>query len=382
MRIVGISEKLRFLIIRKSFAPGRIRCDKLGKCYFAQLNFVVGSVAIVVVGRFASRDGRHDGDIIDVPSHQRIEGGFAAARRRSLGSKFGAVTHDRTANPRADVNFTLSDMGSSFSWVELHSGGCMAVEHSLQRRQRHQQAAANADRRDFLAFGRLIGGPARNPEHHSGFVDGDDAPLRVGVFKGGVHFTLLPNGPGRATPLWGIISRLITTLWGIKQPHIAIDQTQEHVPDMRTKPADDMVQSAIRLPRTLHERLKKAGGDRGMGEEVRRRLEASFAAERSPTDVKTRELLDAIAYYAEEIARELRPWSKDPFAFRVLKEAISLLLADFEPEGEAVPPPNPDSALIFLFDDEPLVKPEKVSRYFVGRWKSERARHPDKEKRK
>jgi hypothetical protein len=151
---------------------------------------------------------------------------------------------------------------------------------------------------------------------------------------------------------------------------------------MRTKPADDMVQSAIRLPRTLHERLKKAGGDRGMGEEVRRRLEASFAAERSPTDVKTRELLDAIAYYAEEIARELRPWSKDPFAFRVLKEAISLLLADFEPEGEAVPPPNPDSALIFLFDDEPLVKPEKVSRYFVGRWKSERARHPDKEKRK
>jgi hypothetical protein len=117
MRIVGISEKLRFLIIRKSFAPGRIRCDKLGKCYFAQLiSFVVGRFAIVVVGRFASRDDRYDDDIIDVPSHKRIEGGFAAARRRSLGSKFGAVTHDRTANPRAGVNFILSDIGSSFLW--------------------------------------------------------------------------------------------------------------------------------------------------------------------------------------------------------------------------------------------------------------------------
>ena len=71
---------------------------------------------------------------------------------------------------------------------------------------------------------------------------------------------------------------------------------------MKTKPADDMVQSAIRLPRSLHERLKKAGGDRGMGEEIRRRLEASFEAERSPADPKTRELLDAVASCAEEIS--------------------------------------------------------------------------------
>ena len=91
---------------------------------------------------------------------------------------------------------------------------------------------------------------------------------------------------------------------------------------MRPKPADDMVQSAIRLPRTLHERLKKAGGDRGMGEEVRRRLEASFAAERSPTDAKTRELLDAIAFCAEEMSRDFGPWSEEPYAFAVLKETI------------------------------------------------------------
>jgi hypothetical protein len=151
---------------------------------------------------------------------------------------------------------------------------------------------------------------------------------------------------------------------------------------MKRKNDDEMVQTAVRLPQSLRDRLSKAGGERGLGEEIRRRLEASFEAAKAPADPNTPELLDAIAFCAEEIARELRPWSADAFAFRVLKEAISLLLADFEPEGEAVPPPNPDSVLIFLFDDEPLVKPEKVSRYFVSSWKSERARRPAKEKRK
>ena len=151
---------------------------------------------------------------------------------------------------------------------------------------------------------------------------------------------------------------------------------------MKRQKDDEMVQTAVRLPQSLRDRLSKAGGEGGVGEEIRRRLEASFDAERSPTDPKAGELADAIIFCADEIARELRPWSADPYAFAVLKETIRLLLADFEPEGEAVPPANPDSVLIFLFDDEPLVKPEKVSRYFVSRWKSERARRPDKEKRK
>jgi hypothetical protein len=151
---------------------------------------------------------------------------------------------------------------------------------------------------------------------------------------------------------------------------------------MKRKNDDEMVQTAVRLPQSLRDRLSKAGGERGLGEEVRVRLEASFDAAKAPADPKTAELLDAVAFCAEEIARDLRPWSADPYAFAVLKETMSMLLADFEPEGEAVPHANPDSPLIFLFDDEPLVKPEKVSRYFVSRWKSERARRPDKEKRK
>jgi hypothetical protein len=150
----------------------------------------------------------------------------------------------------------------------------------------------------------------------------------------------------------------------------------------RKKDDGEMVATAVRLPQSLRDRLSKAGGERGLGEEIRVRLEASFAADKAPADPKTPELLGAIASCAEEIARDLRPWSADPYAFAVLKETMSMLLADFEPEGEAVPHANPDSPLIFLFDDEPSPKPEKVSRYFVGRWKSERAKYPDKEKRR
>jgi hypothetical protein len=151
---------------------------------------------------------------------------------------------------------------------------------------------------------------------------------------------------------------------------------------MRPKPADDMVQSAIRLPRTVHERLKKAGGERGMGEEIRRRLEASFAAESSPTDAKTRGLLDAVVYCAEEISRDFGPWSEEPYAFAVLKETISLLLKNFEPKGKPVRNLNPGSVLAFLFDDDPSAKPEKVSPYYVSFWTRRRAERAEKESRR
>lgn len=43
-----------------------------------------------------------------------------------------------------------------------------------------------------------------------------------------------------------------------------------------------MIQSAIWLPRDLHEKLKRDGGHRGLGEEVRRRLLLSYAEEELP----------------------------------------------------------------------------------------------------
>jgi hypothetical protein len=49
--------------------------------------------------------------------------------------------------------------------------------------------------------------------------------------------------------------------------------------------AKSMVQTALWLPRDMHERLKVAGGERGLGEEIRRRLEASFSEDQADPGV-------------------------------------------------------------------------------------------------
>jgi len=102
--------------------------------------------------------------------------------------------------------------------------------------------------------------------------------------------------------------------------------------------ADKGVQTSVRLPRDLYDRLISAAGDKGIGEEIRQRLEASF----SPAAV---ELLTAIGHAAAAAAkmpatREVavrgggnvrREDDKTPFvAFR---EAVTSLMDAFEPEG-------------------------------------------------
>ena len=39
----------------------------------------------------------------------------------------------------------------------------------------------------------------------------------------------------------------------------------------------NMLQTALWLPRDMHEQLKKAGGERGFGDEIRRRLQYALA---------------------------------------------------------------------------------------------------------
>jgi hypothetical protein len=141
---------------------------------------------------------------------------------------------------------------------------------------------------------------------------------------------------------------------------------------MKREKSTEMLQSAIRLPRSLHDRLKKAGGERGMGEEIRRRLEASFEAEKPPADPNTRELLDAISAMAEEIGAYYGRWSEDAFAFGVLKACVNMLWAYYQPKGEPTANPNPDSAAHLLYGPDHSL--EIVSRTMVSGWINERAK--------
>ena len=94
--------------------------------------------------------------------------------------------------------------------------------------------------------------------------------------------------------------------------------------------ADKGMQTSFRLPRELRERLMAVAGDKGIGEEMRQRLEASFGPEQRVADPKTGELLAAIG----EMAGRVPGWQEDPDQFDDLVRAINLTLAGFMPAGE------------------------------------------------
>jgi hypothetical protein len=102
--------------------------------------------------------------------------------------------------------------------------------------------------------------------------------------------------------------------------------------------ADKGMQTSFRLPRELHKRLMAEAGDKGIGEEMRRRLEASFGPEQPVADPKTGELLAAIA----EMAGRVSGWQEDPDQFAAFARAINLVLAGFMPAGE----PKADNSVL------------------------------------
>jgi hypothetical protein len=145
---------------------------------------------------------------------------------------------------------------------------------------------------------------------------------------------------------------------------------------MKRKTDDETTQTAIRLPTDLYQRLKRAGGERGMAEQIRNRLEASFEAEKAPADAKTRELLDAIAFVADETATYCGHWSDKVFAFEVLAECIDLLLKMHRPTGEARPTFTDFGELFFASNSSS----EDISRSFVGDWRRAKAKREERKR--
>ena len=136
---------------------------------------------------------------------------------------------------------------------------------------------------------------------------------------------------------------------------------------MKRKNDDEMVQTAVRLPQSLHDRLSKAGGERGLGEEIRRRLEASFEAEKAPADPKTPRAArrNRLLRRGDRLVT-IGSWSEDAFAFEVLKECVSMLLARLPTGGRGGSSPNPDGMLDIIFGPDYSPKPEEVSRLYVS----------------
>ena len=106
-----------------------------------------------------------------------------------------------------------------------------------------------------------------------------------------------------------------------------------------TRETQNMIQTALWLPRDVHEKLKKEGGERGLGEEIRRKLQLAFEAADAalmPGDHTTGELLDQIKDFARDLSRD-EPWYANQFTFKVFRAAIEALLLDLQPRTEGKP---------------------------------------------
>jgi hypothetical protein len=139
----------------------------------------------------------------------------------------------------------------------------------------------------------------------------------------------------------------------------------------KKKPANDMVQMGVWLPRKLYDDLKAIGGKRGSAKELRRRLEASFAQDVA-ADPKTVELLDAIKYLARTTTDCYGHWSQDRFAFEVLQEAITVVLTQrFQPAAKAEAKPTDLADLLFGYGGGKYLKDkEAMGRMIAAIWLS------------
>lgn len=95
------------------------------------------------------------------------------------------------------------------------------------------------------------------------------------------------------------------------------------------------VQTAMRLPREMHERLKQSPD--GVSEEIRRRLERTFDVE-DKHDLETRQLAEDIMELALLIRQQAKAdWHRHPDVHRALKAAIQTYLERHAPVPETAP---------------------------------------------
>jgi hypothetical protein len=77
----------------------------------------------------------------------------------------------------------------------------------------------------------------------------------------------------------------------------------------------------------MHEQLKNAGGERGLGDEIRRRIALSFAVEQKPRDEDTDLLLRLIERVAQNLAAD-EPWHATEFARDTFQEALKSVVVE------------------------------------------------------
>src|SRR5438132_1345388 len=95
------------------------------------------------------------------------------------------------------------------------------------------------------------------------------------------------------------------------------------------KRSDKETVVTLRLPRDLHDRLKKAGGERGLTAQIRDRLDASLTLEEAWEDPLFADFMRTVGHV---IVAAWRLYPSDPEAYSIVEIAIRMLLDAFRPD--------------------------------------------------
>jgi hypothetical protein len=114
--------------------------------------------------------------------------------------------------------------------------------------------------------------------------------------------------------------------------------------------ASKSTQFKFRLSSGLNDKIEEAARRNGWGasEEIRRRLQVSFAEELRAGDDETHRLVEAIRTTAQNLEVPFGSWHENRFAFDVFVEAAKVLMALYRPPGESVRPSDNEIADLYL----------------------------------
>jgi hypothetical protein len=133
----------------------------------------------------------------------------------------------------------------------------------------------------------------------------------------------------------------------------------------RARETTQMIQTAVWLQRDVHERLKRAGGERGLGDEIRRRLQLTVDAEQQWRDPITELLVDLTRKIAFGLADGTNRWGENRWAAEQLKEGVGSLILKLcmSSQESSQPPPTLLEKLRAKYG--PDVKTEDIGRFLA-----------------
>jgi hypothetical protein len=140
----------------------------------------------------------------------------------------------------------------------------------------------------------------------------------------------------------------------------------ERLARLATEPgATKAMQMKFRLPTYLYKQIEEAGERNGWGssQEIRGRLEATFAEEIQAGDDETYRFLQAIKTIAWNVGPPFGSWHQSRFAFDTFRAAVLALIDLHRPSGVPVRPADNEIADMYLGEDG---TPETAGRMIAG----------------